>query len=72
MAAEKPKTESLGTRFEAGTRARLDTWLEDLNQGRRVPIKRSTLLQGLVAWAIENRPDWESAKQPGGPGTGDA
>lgn len=38
---------------------KLDTWLEDLNRGRRIPLNRSELIVGTLDWAADTRPDWE-------------
>jgi hypothetical protein len=38
----------------------LDSWVEELNQGRSWPkMTRSDLIRGVLAWAAKERPDWE-------------
>jgi hypothetical protein len=40
----------------------LDRWVEQMNQHRRWPkMTRPNLMRGVLQWAIETRPDWESS-----------
>lgn len=34
----------------------MDEWLEQLNQGRAEPLKRSELFRAMVAWCVKNKP----------------
>jgi hypothetical protein len=54
-----PKAQ-FNVRLDPALRAKLDKWLADLNHGRRLPLKRSDLVRGILDWAADNRPDWET------------
>ena len=51
--------EQFNVRLDPALRAKLDAWLSDLNKGRRLPLKRSDLVRGVLDWAAENKPDFE-------------
>ncbi len=43
------------------TRAKFDRWVTEQNAKRRGPkLNRAAVLRGLMDWAAEAKPDWES------------
>ena len=60
------RKEQFNVRLPPELRAGLESWLGELNEGRRVPMKLSDMVRGILEHAVENRPDWERV---GGPAT---
>lgn len=40
--------------------ARLDAYVESLNEGRVNKLNRSDVVRGVVDWVVRTRPDWET------------
>lgn len=55
----QPGERQLNIRASADLLDKLDAWLADLNEGRRLPLTRSDLIRGLLDWGADHRPDWE-------------
>ncbi len=51
--------EQFNVRLPPELRDKLDAWLAELNKGRRVELKRSDMVRGILEWSVENRPNWE-------------
>lgn len=56
--------EQFNVRLDPDLKAKLDAWLKDLNRGRRMPLKRSELVRGVLDWAADHRPDFERMEPP--------
>ena len=57
--ASAPAKEQFNVRLSPEMLGGLDRWLAELNEGRRLPLRRSDLVRGVLDWAIEKRPDFE-------------
>ncbi len=64
--------EQFNVRLPPELRDGLDAWLAKLNEGRRVPLKRSDMVRGILEWAVEHRPDWEHVGPQASPPVPDA
>lgn len=65
--APEPAPDELTTinafKMSRATLGKLDAWLAEQNQGRRGPkLSRNDLMRGVLDWAADERPDWESRR----------
>lgn len=70
-AAPEPSTKTqFNIRIEDDIIEGLDAWVDDLNEGRTVPLDRSKLIRGVLRWATQSRPDFERLAPAAAPAKG--
>ncbi len=62
-AKAKPKTlpprTQINIRISDELAEKLDRWLTETNEGRRVKLTQSDLVRGFLDWGADTKPNWE-------------